>query len=65
MNSFYTPKEISKILKINYNRVLQLIHLGELAAMKIGSDYRISDLDLYNFLESNKYSNSWIKKKAS
>ncbi len=65
MSPLYTPKEISKILKINYNRVLQLIHLGELRAIKIGSDYRVSDAALYDFKKSKKYSNSWIKKKAS
>ena len=59
MNTFYTPKEVSKQLKINYNRVLELIHLGELSAYKIGRDFRISEGHLFDFLQKNKYKSFW------
>ena len=59
--NFYTPKEISKVLKINYNRVLDLIHLGELSCIKIGRDYRISELHLLEFTNKNKFKSYWAK----
>jgi len=59
MTQLLTPKEVSKQLKINYNRVLELIHLGDLNAYKIGRDFRITEGDLFDFLQKNKYRSFW------
>ena len=62
MKNFLTPKEVSKLLKINYNRVLDFIHLGKLSAYKLGKDYRISEGDLFDFLQARKYNSFWKDK---
>jgi len=55
MNKFHTPKQIAKMLQINYHRVLDMIHLGKLDAYKIGNNYRISDGQFNKFLMENRY----------
>ncbi|MBT5212609.1 MAG: helix-turn-helix domain-containing protein [Cytophagia bacterium] len=56
---FLDPKEISTILNISYRKVLDLIHMGDLKAIQIGSKYRISDIDLRAFIESSKVESPW------
>lgn len=56
---FYTPKEIAEMLKVNYNRVLELIHMGKLPCMKIGRDYRISDYHLSEFTKKHEHKPYW------
>lgn len=62
MNQLLTPKEVSNILQINYRRVLDLIHLGKLDAIKIGRDFRIRECDLFDYLESKEYKSYWKDK---
>lgn len=57
----YTPKEIADILKFNYRKVLDMIHLGEIDAFKIGKDYRISENQLQMFLNDRVYKSYWKK----
>ena len=54
MIELYTPKETAIILKINYRKVLDMIHLKKLGAYKIGSDYRIPIHEIHNYLEKVK-----------
>ena len=54
-----SPKDVGKLLSINYEKVLELIHLGELEAVKIGRQFRIGDLQVFEYLEKNKYSPYW------
>jgi len=54
--------ELSEVLKINYNRVLDLIHLGEINAVKIGKNYRVFEGDLFDYLNTNKYKSYWKKR---
>ena len=49
-----TPSEVSDILKVNYRKVLDLIILGKLEAIKIGRQYRILESSLLTFLRNNK-----------
>ena len=49
-----TPSEVSDILKVNYRKVLDLILLGKLEAIKIGRQYRIPESSLLTFLRNNK-----------
>ena len=62
-SNFYKPNEVADILKVRYNRVLELIKLGKLSAYKIGKLYRISEGDLFEFLESHRYRSYWKNKK--
>jgi len=49
-----TPSEVSDILKVNYRKVLDLILLGKLEAIKIGRQYRIPESSILFFLKNNK-----------
>jgi excisionase family DNA binding protein len=49
-----TPSEVSDILKVNYRKVLDLIILGKLEALKIGRQYRIPESSILTFLRNNK-----------
>ena len=49
-----TPSEVSDILKINYRKVLDMILLGDISAIKIGRQYRIDKCDLLEYLNNNK-----------
>jgi len=55
MNELLTPKEISKLLKLTYGKVLEIIHLGELKAIRIGKSFRITEYDLHDYIESKMY----------
>ena len=57
----YTPKEISKMLSINYRKVLDMIALGEIKAYRIGKMFRISDLFLKEYLDSVEVKSFWKK----
>ena len=43
------------------NKILDMIHLGELKAIRIGKNYRIAEYDLHDFIESNRYKSHWTK----
>ena len=62
VSKLYTPNEVAEILKVRYNRVLELIKLGKLSAYKIGKFYRISEGELFEFLESHRYKSYWKNK---
>ena len=49
-----TPTEVSDLLKVNYRKVLDLIILGKLEAIKIGRQYRIPESSILTFLRNNK-----------
>jgi len=61
MNKFYTPKEVAEILNVGYNKVLDMIHLGQLSAYKIGGEYRISDQQILRYLDNVRVKSPWIK----
>ncbi len=52
--SFYEIKELSSILKLNYRTILDLIATGELQAYRIGRVFRISTIQLNDFLKSKE-----------
>jgi len=49
---FYTPLEISEILRVNIMTVYRYIRAGKIKAHKIGKDYRIDEKDYQSFLKS-------------
>lgn len=54
MEELLTVNEVSKYLKINYRKVLDMIALGELVAYKIGGVYRVSTYAIHKYLEGVK-----------
>ena len=59
MKKLLTPKEVAKILQLRYNKILEMIHLGELKAIRIGKSFRITEYDLHEFIESNRVKSIW------
>ena len=60
--TLFTPKQIADKLQVNYRKILDMIHLGEIDAYKIGGAYRISLKQLNTFLENSKYKSFWKSK---
>ena len=59
MDSFLTPKEVAKILKVNYRKVLDLIVGGELKAYRVGRMFRIPRRELQRYLRSVRVETPW------
>ena len=57
-----TPTEVSDLLKVNYRKVLDLILLGHISAIKIGRQYRIEENELLNYLKNNKIKGTAVMK---
>lgn len=55
--SFYTPKEVAEILKVDYYTVLRWIKRGELEAVRFGNKWRISSEALEKFINQCKVGN--------
>ena len=55
MNSLLTPKQVARLLRISYHKVLELILMGDLPAYRLGGAYRVAEGDLKAYLESNKF----------
>ena len=52
-DEFYTIEEVAKMLKVAYLTVYRWIRAGKLTAVKAGKQYRISKVNLNNFLEKS------------
>jgi excisionase family DNA binding protein len=52
---FYTSAEVAEILKMNPQVIARKLLAGEIAGYKIGKDWRVSEAQLFEFLE--KHSN--------
>lgn len=61
MIEYYSPIELSKMLKVHYRKVLELIAFGKLEAYKIDGSYRISSYSLNKYLLSVKVKPFWKK----
>ena len=59
MKDLLTPKDVARILQLRYNKILEMIHLGELKAIRIGKSFRITEYDLHEFIESNRIKSLW------
>jgi excisionase family DNA binding protein len=54
MDMIYTTEEISKILKVHFKTILNLIKRGDLTGRKVGNQWRFTQTDIDNFLNKNK-----------
>ena len=61
MQPLFTPVETSELLRVHYKKVLDLIHMGELQAHKIGRKYLIPMHAIHEFLDKTKYHSHWKK----
>ena len=59
MTKLLKPKDVSSLLQLRYNKILELIKLGELKAIQIGKSYRITEYDLHEFIEKNRVKTHW------
>ena len=59
MDKLLTPKEIASLLQLRYAKILELIKLGQLKAIKIGKIFRVTRHDLHDFIEKNRYHSPW------
>lgn len=53
LDYIYTVPELAEILKVNKNKVLELIHKGHLNALKLGR-YKVTRKELQRFLNDSK-----------
>lgn len=49
-DTFLTPKEVAKILKISYEKALQFIKYSGIPYIQIGRQYRVAEETLQSFL---------------
>lgn len=49
-NCLYTVAEVAEFLKVNVNKVYELIKTGHLTALKLGR-YKITQMELMKFLQ--------------
>lgn len=52
-NTFYTVQQVSNLLKVHWQTVLNYIKSGKLKALKLGKGYRINKEDLDKFIKEN------------
>ena len=50
----YTPDDVAKLLRITKKTVYKLINSRELAALRVGSLFRITEQQLQSYLSSTK-----------
>lgn len=55
-NSFYTVLQVSELLQVHWQTVLNYIKSGKLEAVKLGKGYRISNEALDQFVKQNSSS---------
>ncbi len=51
--SFFTTDEVAKLLHLHPKTVRELINKKEMKAIKIGTEYRISEDDLRQFIKDH------------
>jgi len=54
---FFTTTELAKKLKMNVQVVTRKVQSGEITAYKIGKDWRIPELSVFEWLEQNSNNN--------
>ena len=56
LSEFFTPQQIAMKLQLNVLTIYSYIRRNKLPAVKLGRTYRVSKIDLNNFLRVNKTS---------
>lgn len=50
----YRTLEIAEMMQVTEETVREFIRNGRLGAYKAGKEWRVTDIDLYNFVEKNR-----------
>jgi excisionase family DNA binding protein len=53
-NSFYTVEQVSEMLQVHWQTILNYIKSGKLKAVRLGKGYRISQESLNKFIKENQ-----------
>lgn len=53
-NEFFTVEQVSELLQVHWQTILNYIKSGKLKAMKLGKGYRISKEALNSFIKNNQ-----------
>ena len=56
-NQFYTVEQVTELLKVHWQTVLNYIKRGKLKAIKLGKGYRISKEAFNEFIKENQTKN--------
>ena len=51
---FFTSAEVADILKMNPQVITRKLQAGDLAGHKLGKDWRVSEAQLFEFLERHR-----------
>jgi len=51
---YYTLQEIAERLKVSYRTVYRWVHSGKLPAYKLGSDWRVKESDVSDFIKARR-----------
>ena len=54
MDKLLTPKEIASLLQLRYAKILELIKLGQLKAIKIGKSFRIKKKAIVSLIRKSR-----------
>ena len=68
MDKYLTTREVAEILKVSYDKALELMHSYELGAVKIGRQYRVTEKKLHEYLHPESITQTprkQLKKKAN
>ncbi len=52
--SFFVPNEVCTILRIKLRKFYSLVRSGQLRAIRVGREFRVSSKDLDSYLEEQK-----------
>jgi excisionase family DNA binding protein len=53
-NSFLTVEQVTELLQVHWQTVLNYIKSGKLKALRLGKGYRINKVDFEKFIKTNK-----------
>lgn len=53
-NEYLTVEQVAELLQVHWQTILNYIKSGKLKAVRLGKGYRISRVDLNQFISNNK-----------
>jgi len=54
MDTVYTAKQVAEMMDVDIITIYRYIKNGKLGGYRVGRDYRITDKDLYEYVEKHK-----------
>ena len=50
----YSTEQVAEMMQLEQETIRQFIRLGKLGAYKAGKEWRVTEKDLYEYVESNR-----------